>query len=75
MPLSPAKQLRGICNVASPKGRAFPYHVVSKPWSDSHELSEAFIGQEVDYVANKLVHHGLEKLVDIHAFKGIFSPF
>ena len=25
----------------------------------------AFIGQDVDYVANQLVHQGLEKLVDV----------
>ena len=36
-------------------------------------MMEAFIGQDVDYVADKLVHEGLEKLVDV--FKGIFSQF
>ena len=36
-------------------------------------VMEAFIGQGVDYVADYLVHEGLEKLVDV--FKGIFSRF
>ena len=28
-------------------------------------MMKAFIGQVVDYVADKLVHQGLEKLVDV----------
>ena len=32
---------------------------------------EAFKGQDVDYVADQLVHQGLEELLDV--FKGIFS--
>ena len=38
-------------------------------------MMKAFIGQDVDYVADKLVHQGLEKLVDVRGcfYRYIFS--
>ena len=41
-------------------------HMVSKPWV---YLMETFAGQEINYVADWLVHQGLGKLVDVFKSK------
>ena len=65
---------RGIRNFITAPGGAFAYpgaipwrliHVASKPCV---QVMEAFADQDVNYVADWLVHQGLEKLVDV--FKG-----
>ena len=42
---------------------------------ESLKMMETFIGQDVDFVADKLAHQGLEKLVDVMFLKVYFLHF
>ena len=46
--------------------------MVSKPWSESRIGDGGVYRPRLDYVADKLVHEGLEKLVDVWMFLKVY---